>query len=161
MLYLGWLLVLGGLTVIFGWWEEKQRNPNQTPASTINSQGQREVHLTQNPNKHYVVSGAINSSEVIFLLDTGATQVVVSDDLAEDLGLKKGIQGYAQTANGTVKVYSTLLDSIQIGNIELYDIRASINPAMSGKEVLLGMSALKELEFIQKGNNLTLRQSSP
>jgi len=37
-------------------------------------------------------------------------------------------------------------------------VRASINPAMQASQILLGMSALKQIEFIQRGDSLTLTQ---
>jgi aspartyl protease family protein len=47
---------------------------------------------------------------------------------------------------------------ISIGNIFLYNVAAHINPAMKSDAILLGMSALKEVEFSQKGKQLTLRE---
>jgi len=38
------------------------------------------------------------------------------------------------------------------------NVRASINPYMDGEEILLGMSALKQLELLQQGKTLTLKQ---
>jgi predicted aspartyl protease len=37
-------------------------------------------------------------------------------------------------------------------------VRASINPAMPPPAILLGMSALTQVEFVQQGDSLTLRQ---
>ena len=65
------------------------------------------------------------------------------------------------TPNGMVKVYRTRLQTLDLGVIHLKDVRASINPGMSGDEVLLGMSALKHVEFTQRGTRLTLRQYGP
>ncbi len=158
MLIVGWLLVLGALTWFFQGYEEQRYNPNQQPESST-GEGFREVHLQQNPMNHYVSSGRINNHPVVFMLDTGATDVVIPAAVAEHIGLKKGMRGRAQTANGIVDIYHTRVKHLQIGNIELRDISASINPAMSAnEEILLGMSALKELEFVQRGESLILRQ---
>lgn len=154
MLTIAWILVLVMLTFIFGVWEDKQYNPNQT--STVNNSG--ELVLERNRYNHYVSTGAINGQRVIFLLDTGATDVAVPEKLARSLGLEKGQRGKAMTANGIADTYSTRINSLQIGNITLYDVPASINPGMTGKEVLLGMSALKDLEFTQRGSTLTIKQ---
>jgi aspartyl protease family protein len=64
-----------------------------------------------------------------------------------------------QTANGRVKVYSTVLEQLSIGNIFLYNVAANINPAMKSNEILLGMSALKRVDFSQTGKQLILRES--
>ena len=49
---------------------------------------------------------------------------------------------------------------LQLGDIQLREVAALITPGMEGHEVLLGMSALKQLEFTQKGGTLVLRQST-
>jgi aspartyl protease family protein len=58
-----------------------------------------------------------------------------------------------------VTTWRTVLDEVGIGPVRLQDIRASILPSMAGSEVLLGMSFLKRLELVQKGESLTLRQT--
>ncbi|MEJ2418040.1 MAG: TIGR02281 family clan AA aspartic protease [Exilibacterium sp.] len=157
MLTLAWILTLGLLTLYFGHWEQKQYNPNTSPRSQVGTNF-KEVILESNRQHHYVVSGYINGHEVTFLLDTGASDVVISAQLARKLNLKPGARGFAQTANGTIEVRATKLKSLEVGVIQLENVRASINPAMDGDEVLLGMSALRQVEFIQRGNQLTLRQ---
>jgi aspartyl protease family protein len=116
------------------------------------------VLLKRNRSGHYVVNGFINSKEVTFLLDTGATDVALSDDLATALELRRGAYITSQTANGTVTARQTTLSEVSIGSIRLQNVRASILPSLSDKEVLLGMSFLKQLELVQKGNYLLLRQ---
>jgi aspartyl protease family protein len=96
---------------------------------------------------------------VTFLLDTGATDVAVPQRLAARLGLEKGHASRSRTANGVVTTWRTVLDEVGIGPVRLQDIRASILPSMAGSEVLLGMSFLKRLELVQKGESLTLRQT--
>jgi len=160
MYFLAWFSVLGLLTLFFGRWEEQQINPNTDPLSRVDSQV-REVVLEGNQRHHYVANGRINGKTVTFLLDTGATDVVVPEPLAQKLGLRRGNRSYAHTANGTVIVYSTRIDRLDLGVIHLRDVRASINPAMEGQAILLGMSALGQIEFTQRGNQLTLRQVAP
>ena len=63
-----------------------------------------------------------------------------------------------KTANGNTLAYQTHLDSVAIGDIRLYDLRATILENMSGDEILLGMNFLKHFEIIQKGKMLTIRQ---
>jgi aspartyl protease family protein len=51
-----------------------------------------------------------------------------------------------------------MLDEVTLGAITLNDVRASILPSMNGTDkVLLGMSFLKQLEFTQRGGQLTLQ----
>lgn len=122
------------------------------------NKGPGEVVLKRSRNGHYFANGFINQSPVTFLLDTGATSVAIPKKVADRLGLQRGYQHYANTANGQSVAYQTKLNSLSFGNIYLYDVDASIVEGFEGNEILLGMSALKHLEFTQKGNELTLKQ---
>ena len=157
MLIAFWLLVIVVLTWTFGNFEKHSFNPNQSIEGRVN-QNFREVVLESNRQHHYVADGRINNQRVTFLLDTGATDVVVPAQLANRLGLQRGPSSLASTANGAVRVYSTLIDTLQLGNIRLHNVRASINPGMNGNEVLMGMSALRSIEFYQRDGRLVLRQ---
>ena len=157
MMLFAWVIGLLMLTKVFDFWGDKQINPNQSPSSAVSAEGMREVVLQRNRFNHYVTSGRINGTKVQFMLDTGASDVVVPAKLARKLNLAEGRAGYARTANGTIKIYATTLDSLQIGDITLRNVRASINPHMDDG-ILLGMSALSSIEFVQKGDKLTLRQ---
>jgi aspartyl protease family protein len=158
MTVLAWIVVLGLLSAFFSGWLEQRDNPNQQVRTQLNSEGVREVVLEQNRAGHYVANGAINGEAVTFLLDTGATSVSVPGGLAAELGLKRGAPLRAKTANGTITTYATRLDEVQLGSIAIENIRADINPRMRGKEVLLGMSFLRKLEFTQRDRTLTIRQ---
>lgn len=157
MIYGAWILLLLILTLAFNGVLENQRNPNQTVDTRISEQGIQEVVLQRNRFGHYIARGFIDNHEVTFLLDTGATLVSVPDSLARRLNLARGVPYPAQTANGTITVYSTVLDSVKLGSIELHEIPASINPHMANDEILLGMSFMKHLEMTQRGKQLILR----
>ena len=157
MFILAWLVLIGLMILFFDDWIGQQHNPNQQP-NTQQSGAIKEVILTANRQHHYVVNGAINDQEVTFLLDTGATDVVIPQHLAQQLQLPQGAKHYATTANGRVAVFATALNKLSIGNIHLQDIRASINPSMKENVILLGMSALRQIEFTQRGDTLILRQ---
>ena len=152
-----WLLLLGLLTLFFNNFLEQQHNPNQKIAS-VQRDGQQEIVLQRNKYGHYVASGMINQQPVVFMLDTGATDISIPLKVAKRLGLQPGRAVTYQTANGPALNYATQLDSVSLGNITLYNLPASINPNVDHEDVLLGMSFLKHLEFSQKGNTLTLRQ---
>ncbi|SDT96560.1 retropepsin-like aspartic protease family protein [Halopseudomonas salegens] len=156
MLVLAWV---AGMALAVQWFsgvEERQLNPNLDPQSRVTAEAV-EVRLERNRHGHYIAGGRINGRNVTFLLDTGATFVALPASLASDLGLSRGRPIMVQTANGTTKSYSTLLDSLELGDIRLHDVRAGIVPGMGGDEVLLGMSALQQLDFSQQGNELILR----
>jgi aspartyl protease family protein len=157
MLTVFWLLCFGLLTLYFSDMLDEQYNPNQRPVSYASQSGV-EVTLQRNKMGHYVASGYINGRPVIFMLDTGATNVSVPAHLARRLDLQAGRTFTAQTANGSVRVSATRINELKLGDITLFDVDASLNPGMQDNEILLGMSALKQLEFTQSGDQLTLRQ---
>ena len=156
MMAIAWVIALGLLILFFSNWQKNAINPNQQPVSEQTT-SLNKVVLKRNRYDHYITSGSINGHKVTFLLDTGASDVVIPEKLAQKLGLSRGRALYANTANGVIQVYSTQLSTLTIGDISLKHIDASINPAMEG-EILLGMSALKDIEFTQKGQQLTLKQ---
>lgn len=146
------------LTFFFSGVEENRRNPNSDPASLILAES-IEVPLKRNRQGHYMLVGQINGEDVEFLLDTGATDVVVPESTARRLGLPYGMRGRAMTANGPVTIYRTRIDELHLGEIRLINIDASINPNMDGA-ILLGMSALGQIEFSQQADTLTLKQKA-
>ena len=156
MIFIAMLLFLGLLTMMFQQQLEKQVNPNKRVVSQQNQQGQTVVTLRRNRAGHYVSNGSINGHKVEFLLDTGATNVAIPEYTARRLGLREGRRIQVSTANGKTTGYQTMIDSLTIGDILLYNVRAIITPNLN--EILLGMSALKQLEFSQKGNFLTIKQ---
>ena len=146
------------LTFFFGGVEENRRNPNSDPTALIQPES-IEVPLKRNRQGHYLLVGQINGEDVEFLLDTGATDVVVPASTARRLGLPYGIRGRAMTANGPVTIYQTRIDELHLGKIRLTNIDASINPNMEGA-ILLGMTALGQIEFSQRADTLTLKQTA-
>ncbi|MDP7593074.1 MAG: TIGR02281 family clan AA aspartic protease [Litorilituus sp.] len=156
--WLAWIFAIILLMFAFESVLEEQYNPNSQPQVSLNSSGLAEVILKQNRQGHYLSKGTINEAPVTFLLDTGATQVSIPASVADRLQLDSYGSYLVQTANGTVTVYRTKIDQLSIGNIFLYNVAAHINPAMKSEEILLGMSALKKVEFSQKGKQLTLRE---
>ena len=156
MVALAWICGFGLLVFVFSDLLEKQINPNSEPASErIGSQ--TEVRLKQNRQGHYVTTGYINGEEVVFLVDTGATDVAVPAHLANRLQLRAGRQGFASTANGVVRVAESTIDTLRIGEIVVRDVKANLNPGMQDDHILLGMSVLRQLEFTQRGDWLILR----
>lgn len=157
MLVLAWGIGILLATKFFADWEQSRFNPNRQPVSLV--QGERiEVLLESNAQGHFVASGRINGEAVVFLLDTGATDVAIPAELAEKLGLARGAPVLLQTANGQTTGYRTVLGSLGLGDIVLRDVRAIVAPGFDGEQILLGMSALKQLEFTQRAGTLVLRQ---
>lgn len=157
MIFSAWLLGFAMVTLYFSYFLEKEQNPNQSVYSRQGESGETEVVLKRNRYGHYVATGSINAVTVQFMLDTGATDVAIPAKIADKLALSKGPEKRYSTANGMVTAYSTVLDSVSIGPIVIENVRASINPGLKGKQILLGMSVLKRIEFTQRGDTLILK----
>lgn len=154
MVILTWVIILALLTFFFNqWFKKTQMN---TTATITSSDGIQQTVLQRNYLNHYVAEGLINQQKVLLLIDTGASHVTIPGSLAEKLHLKQGMRTKAQTAGGEVEVYQTIIDELVLGHIVLHNVKATINPHMDDEEVLLGMSALKNIKFIQEGDTLTL-----
>ena len=156
MLILAWIAGIILATQFFGGFEKRQHNPNAQPVMAQGA-GYVEVQLQPNRQNHFVLSGSINGYPVDFLLDTGATDVAVPQALASTFGLTRGAALTLNTANGQSVGYRTQIAQLKLGAIELNNVRALVAPGMQGNQVLLGMSALKQLEFTQRAGILVLR----
>ena len=125
-------------------------------SSTIN--GVRQVKLVKDTSGHYIGTGFINGYPGKFIIDTGATDVAISAEMAKKAGVKPKAMVKIHTANGKTKGWSALLNSIEIGGIVERRVRATIVPSLSNIEVLIGMSFLERLDFNQEKNTLTLKK---
>ena len=157
MFVLGWIAFMLLLGAWFNELLDRQRNPNQSLNTTF-TDGAREVILQRNRLGHYVTTGMINGSEVVFMLDTGATTIAIPTAVAAELDLPLGQRFQTQTANGIANAYATRLDSVSVGGIELNNVSAAVSPGLQTREILLGMSFLSAIEFTQRGDTLILRQ---
>lgn len=160
MVFAAWALLAGLLTMVFSNVLEHQHNPNQQVQINPRSDGFKEIVLRRNRLGHYVATGKINGTEVEFLLDTGATNVAIPQQIATNLGLKRGVPLTTYTANGMVQTYATTLDHVALGSVSATGVLANINPHMAGNQILLGMSFLKQFELLQRGDQLTIRSGA-
>ena len=152
-----WILGFLLLALVFSKILDQQNNPNQS-VSTLQTADFQEVVLTRNRSGHYRFDGEINRQKVTFLVDTGATITAIPGRLQQVLGLEQGPATSVSTANGITTAYLTRLEQLSIGQIELFDINASIIPGMEVHGVLLGMNVLKHFELVQRGDQLIIRQ---
>lgn len=158
MAIIAWIIFLGMMTAFFQGKLDDRSNPNRSVNSSRGEDGRTEVVLERNRMGHYVANGTINGVGVTFLLDTGATGVAISPELAQRTGAPRGQSILTRTANGTAQGFLTRLNSVQLGAIEQNNVPAQIAPGLATGQVLLGMSFLKHLEMVQRGDTLTLRQ---
>ncbi|MCP4430045.1 MAG: TIGR02281 family clan AA aspartic protease [Gammaproteobacteria bacterium] len=153
----GWILGFLLLALFFTEVLDSRNNPNRSVATSSTANFQQ-VILQRNPHGHYVFDGEINHKRVTFLVDTGATTTAIPAQLGNYLDVQPGPAFKVRTANGVATAYATRLAQMKLGDIEFSDVEASLNPGMNGKEILLGMNILRNLELIQRSDQLIIRQ---
>jgi aspartyl protease family protein len=99
-------------------------------------------------NGHFVLDAMVNGVPISFMVDTGASDIVLTPDDAEALGFAPRSLNYSQrfqTANGVVRAAPVSLREVRIGQFSLYDLDASVNEAPLPIS-LLGMRFLDRLD---------------
>lgn len=109
---------------------------------------------------HFNVFGVVNGRRVSFLVDTGATQVAIRQDLAQELGLiRPGDEATVnvKTANGPARAIPITLSRIDIDGVSVANVSALVLPDSALTGNLLGMSFISKLKrFEMADGSLTL-----
>ncbi len=117
-----------------------------------------EVVIPRSRDGHYYVRGAINGYPVDFMVDTGASIVSISHDIAQRAGLGEGMQANFITASGTVMGKVIPGQTIEAGGIALQGL--SIGVGIHGNIGLLGQNFLRKVDVLQSGDEMVLRIGS-
>ncbi len=120
----------------------------------------KEVRISRDASGSFFTFGSINGQMVKMLVDTGATMIAMNEPTAKRLGIPywlKGEKSWVTTASGTAQAYSMLLDRVQVGAILLQRVKGVVIKGNYPREVLLGMSFLKQVEMVNQGSLLLLR----
>ncbi|MBX3656516.1 MAG: TIGR02281 family clan AA aspartic protease [Ramlibacter sp.] len=133
-------------------------SPSSVGGSGGGSRGNRIV-LTAGSGGHFLTQGAINGKAVQFMVDTGATMVSMGMSDAARIGInyRVGQRGQMGTANGTVAVWKVKLNSVRIGDVEVFDVDALVGQ-QSMPFVLLGNSFLTRFQMKRDNDQLTLER---
>ncbi|PVA08131.1 retropepsin-like aspartic protease family protein [Thalassorhabdomicrobium marinisediminis] len=116
------------------------------------------IEVPKGFDNHFRLTLQVNDVPVEFLVDTGASQVVLSTRDAERIGLDPRNLAYigtAFTANGEVATAPVRLDSVTLGDIRDTRVRASVNSGNMDTS-LLGMSYLNRFESIEIRRDLLI-----
>ena len=115
------------------------------------------IVLTESGGGHFMTAGQINGRAVQFMVDTGATFVAMSAQDAERAGInyKTGQPVRMGTANGDSVGYRIKLNSVRVGDVEVYEVDAVVIPQPM-PFMLLGNSFLSRFQMKRDNSLMTL-----
>lgn len=146
-------IVWVALAGVIYYFAENALNPNKV--SVLGED--RTVTLDRGIDGHYRAEALINGKKINVMVDTGATGVAISQQVADKLGLESKTAIRTRTANGDTISYITRLDSVKIGGVEARNVSAMIAPGLGG-DVLLGMSFLGRMDVRLYKGTMTIKQ---
>lgn len=117
------------------------------------------VSLHAGSGGHFMGTGQFNGVTLPFVVDTGASNVVMSTAQADSIGLnyRAGQRGAVTTANGTVAAWQVSLNSVRLGEVEIFNVAVTVVPA-GAPVVLLGNSFLGRFQMRQENDVLVLEK---
>ena len=146
-----WALIFIAAIAVLGLWSDLERH-----LGVSSDDGHSSVTIPVSGNGHYNLRLSINSVLVDFVVDTGATDIVLSQSDAKRIGIDidtLAFTGRASTANGVVETARITLDTIEIANIVDRDVSAVVNKGeLFGS--LLGMGYLQRWGRIEIANGI-------
>ncbi|SPF80181.1 retropepsin-like aspartic protease family protein [Pseudoprimorskyibacter insulae] len=147
-----WFVIIAIIAVGVGLWGDVRTRI--IPQQTVFSEAGR-IELPRAPDGHYYATLGINGAEIPFVIDTGASNMVLTQDDAKAAGVpleRLSYFGQANTANGTVRTAPIRLNDVSFGPFEDSNVRALVNQGDMDKS-LLGMSYLQRFSRIEISNN--------
>jgi aspartyl protease family protein len=151
-----WGFIFLGLVAAYGLWPDLRRALMPREAALVGGA----LELRAAGDGHFYADALVNGQAVTFLIDTGASDIVLAPADARRAGIEPdrlGYTGQAMTANGPVATATIRLDSLALGPYEDRGLAASVT-AGDLDQSLLGMSYLGRYEMTVTGDRLRLRR---
>ena len=143
-----WVLIFLGVIAAVGLWDDIRRAVRPSLAVVT---GENQVEVPRAPDGHYYLTLMVNDQPLEFMVDTGASQVVLTESDARRVGLNPSDLAYtgrAMTANGEVRTAPIKLDQVVLGPVSDRNVRAWVNQGELAQS-LLGMSYLQRWSRIE------------
>ncbi len=132
-----------------------------SPISRVGDDGRQKVTLIRSNSGHFEVRASINGKPVRFLLDTGASSVVLSYKDAIRIGIDQDRLSFTvpvSTANGRAMAAHARIDVMAIGSISRSNQSVLVSAPGALSSNLLGMSFLGTLSSYEvRGDRMILR----
>jgi clan AA aspartic protease (TIGR02281 family) len=113
--------------------------------------GDVEHIIEAGPHGHFQVEAVVNGVPIDFMVDTGASHIVLTLEDARKLGFSGRNLDFTyefESANGVVRAAPVELREFRVGQFQLYDLEAFVNGGPLPIS-LLGMSFLERLSSYQ------------
>ncbi len=153
-----WVFIFIGVIVAYGLWNDVK--DTVMPQQTVSIE-QGTIEVPRRPDGHFYMTLDVGGTPVEFVVDTGATDVVLSLADAGRLGFERDalfFDGQASTANGIVRTATVRLNGVSVSGIDEGTVRASVNEG-DLETSLLGMSYLQRFGRIEiRGDRLLLER---
>jgi aspartyl protease family protein len=159
MIFAGILLVGSGALTRF---LDSAVTPSSTKAAVARPETRREqvasgqtLTLASGRDSHFELTARIEGQPIDFIVDTGATLVILRESDAASIGIRPTRAEYTatvSTANGRTKAAPAKIDRVDVGGITVYDVRALVLPDEALWRNLLGMSFLSKLKRYEVAN---------
>lgn len=143
-----WVFIFLGAIVAVGLWTDIR--DTVAPRQSVMLEGAR-IEVPQSVTGHFYLTAAVNGAPVRFIVDTGATDLVLSADDAARAGVMSDdliFTGRALTANGEVRTAPIRLNTVTLGGVTDTGVRAVVNGG-DMRESLLGMTYLSRFSRIE------------
>ncbi len=154
----GWGFIFLAAVAAYGLWGEIRTAV--APRQSVDPSGAR-IDLPRGPDGHFHLVLGVEGVPVRFMVDTGASTVVLSDRDADRLGIDRNRlawTGTARTANGTIRTARVLLRGVTLAGIPLGDVPASVGDGPL-ETSLLGLDFLSRFAKVEiAGNRMTLHR---
>jgi aspartyl protease family protein len=131
------------------------------PAAQQQMAYSRTVRLDSDGHGQFRVEARVDGRPIDFMVDTGASSVVLRESSAAKLGIfprPSEYIGRTSTANGIAKFAPVRLNRIEVNGINVYDVNAAVMPDEALGVNLLGMTFLSRIKFSHDHGRLVLEQ---
>ncbi|MFA3915384.1 retropepsin-like aspartic protease family protein [Ruegeria hyattellae] len=152
-----WAFIFIGVIAAYGLWEDIRGSVDPGLRMSVSDSG---ISVPRAPDGHYYLQLMVNGKPVDFLVDTGASQVVLTQRDADRVGIDTDALNYfgrAMTANGEVRTAPVELESIGLDGFTDSNLTAWINEGEMDQS-LLGMDYLQRWPSVQITNGALILQ---
>ena len=143
-----WAFIFIGVIAVYGMWKDIRRDTMPKRVAAVEDS---RISIPRSNDGHFYLTLEVNGKSIAFLVDTGATDIVIAENDARAVGIQTDslvYLGVAKTANGEVRTAPVELESLKAGMHVFNRIRAWVSDGESDMS-LLGQAFLSRFQRIE------------